>query len=163
MARSSAVRRPLLVLSLLSGVAACQPQAPDGAPAPPPADAPAVIAPAPTGPAPTAPSPASLPAELSGDLDARGTEPFWAVSIRKGQLVLTRPDHPDVKAAAASARMEGNKAVWTAQFDGKPLVVGIWAQACSDGMSDRDYRLTAEVEVGAVTLKGCAAKTAAGK
>lgn len=163
MARSSALIRPLLLSSLLWGVAACQPQAPDGAPAPPPADAPAVIAPTPMAPAPTPPSPASLPAELSGDLDARGTEPFWAVSIRKDQLVLTRPDHPEVKASAGAARMEGDKAVWTAQFEGKPLLVRIWTQACSDGMSDRDYPLTAEVAVADVTLKGCAAETAAGK
>jgi uncharacterized membrane protein len=32
--------------------------------------------------------------------------------------------------------------------------------ACSDGMSDRSYPLTAEVEAGGKTLKGCAAPSA---
>ena len=67
------MRAVLLALAAVS-LAACQPQAPDGSVAQPPADAPA---PAPAAPAP--PPAAALPAAFQGDLDAHGPEPFWGV------------------------------------------------------------------------------------
>ena len=70
--------RALLPVAAALALAACQPQAPDGSVAQPPADAP-----------PPAPAPApaaALPAAFQGDLDAHGNEPFWAVKIREGQI-----------------------------------------------------------------------------
>ena len=65
------MRHAFLITAALL-LAACQPQAPDGSLAQPPADAPAT--------APEAAAPvAALPAAFQGDLDAHGTEPFWGV------------------------------------------------------------------------------------
>jgi len=144
--------RPIIAAALSLALAACQPQAPDGAPAPAPADAPAPAA---------AQTPSALSAALQGDLDAVGTEPFWSLSVRAGELTLTRPDQPEVKAEATLAHVSAGRAVWTAEVGGAPFVVTIWEAACSDGMSDRSFPLSAEVTLGGTNLKGCAAKAGA--
>jgi len=118
---------------------ACAPQAPDGSDAPAPADAP--------------------PAAFSGDLDARGTEPFWALEIRARQITLRRPDHPAQMAANPGLKMSGDKAVWTTKTGETPLTVTLSAEPCSDGMSDLKYPYAAEVVLGGETLKGCAGRT----
>lgn len=145
--------RPMITLPLLLALAACQPQDPAGAPAPAPADAPATPA------TPPAPAPAALAPAFQGDLDLRGTEPFWALEIRAGGLKLSRPDHSDVTAPNPGGQMAGDKANWTTTVGGQPLVVTLSAAACSDGMSDLTYPLTAEVKLGERVLKGCASKT----
>ena len=78
----------LLVLAL--GLAACQPQAPDGGEAQPPADAPA---PLPTPPAPEAAPPVAA-GPFDGEIRAVGTEPFWGLRIRDTEITLERPDFP---------------------------------------------------------------------
>ena len=141
--------RPIIAAAALLALAACEPQAPDGAPAPPPADAPA----------PPADAPVPLPADFAGDLKLVGTEPFWGASIAKGTVTLTRPDHPDVVAPAATPRMEGDRAVWSQHAGEDAFVVTLWKQDCSDGMSDRVYRFFAEIWIDGETLKGCADHT----
>ncbi|MBU1375854.1 MAG: hypothetical protein KKE02_23260 [Alphaproteobacteria bacterium] len=131
------------------GLAACQPQAPDGAPAPPPADAPAITA---------APS-SSM--DISKPITARGTEPFWALTIDGKAFKLTRPEHPDVIAEAPGAAIASGRAIWVAKTpEGQQITVTLYASACSDGMSDSKYPLTAEVVMLNESLRGCAAKTA---
>lgn len=142
---------------LLSAVllAACQPQAPDGAPAEAPADAPAAVAtPEPASP-PPAPAAQPTPADdFKVDLKLVGTEPFWAVQVRQGELVLQRPDMPDMRTANPGPVATATTAVWTAE--GMTIVVR--RETCSDGMSDRVYPFAAEVTVGTEVLKGCAAR-----
>ena len=134
---------PLLVL------AACQPQAPDGQAAPPPADAPA---------ASEAPSSTM---DISKPITAHGTEPFWGLTIDGKAFKLTRPDHPDVVAEAPGAAITSGRAIWIAKTaDGQQITVTLYASECSDGMSDLKYPLTAEVVLLNETLRGCAAKTA---
>jgi uncharacterized membrane protein len=115
---------------------------------------------------PRAPKAAS--AGATADLDvgepitARGTEPFWALHITEGRrLRLTRPDHPDLTAEAADAAMEADRAVWvTRTSDGRQMTVTVRLGACSDGMSDLRYPMTAEVVLPGERLGGCAAQTA---
>ena len=140
-----------IVLAAALAVAACSPQTPDGTTAPPPADAPS--------PTPAPPAPAPIAEEFSGDLDARGTEPFWGLQIRDTQITLQRPDHPNAVGPNPGLVMEGGKAVWRTRSGVEPLSVTIRLEACSDGMSDLKYAYAAEVTLGgAEPLKGCAGK-----
>ena len=133
--------RRLVPLLALAAVCACKP-APDVAEQEPaPAAAPA---PAATGP-------------FDGEINALGTEPFWAVEIRPGSLKMTRPDAADLVVPNPGPRVEFGKAVWPAQG----LVVTLTEGQCSDGMSDRTYPWFAEVVAGIDTYKGCATQAAA--
>lgn len=98
-------------------------------------------------------SPAPAAAALTaGDFDAVGTEPFWAVQVRKDSLTLSRPDHAELKVAAPAPEQRGGGLVWSAEG----MTVSIAPGACSDGMSDRKYVYEALVRVGPEILKGCA-------
>jgi uncharacterized membrane protein len=148
------MRAVLLALAAVS-LAACQPQAPDGSVAQPPADAPA---PAPAAPAP--PPAAALPAAFQGDLDAHGTEPFWGVKIRENQIEFSTPEANIAFPNKGGALVDG-KVVWESTEGPRPIKITLREQAeCSDGMSDLTYPLAAEVALGGTTYKGCAVKTA---
>ena len=99
----------------------------------------------------TSPAPAAAPL-TAGDFEAVGTEPFWAVQVRKDSLSLSRPDHAEVKVAAPRPEARGGGFVWAAEG----MTVSITPGACSDGMSDRRYVYEALVRVGPEILKGCA-------
>jgi len=120
-------------------LAACDPRAHDSpGVATPPADAPAE-------------TPVQATASFDGDFKLVGTEPFWGVEIRGGQLVLQRPDAADVVTPRPAPVIDGQGAVWTSGS----LIVRLTPQACSDGMSDRRYAYTATVKAGEVSLRGC--------
>ncbi|WP_374534060.1 COG3650 family protein [Phenylobacterium sp.] len=147
--------RTLIPLIAALALAACQPQAPDGSLAQPPADAPPVSA----EPAPPPAAPA-LPAAFQGDIDAHGTEPFWAVEIRQTQISFKTPEASIVFPAGGMAVADG-AAVWESTAGDKPIKITLREQpGCSDGMSDLTYPLAAEVALGGTTYKGCASKTA---
>lgn len=134
-------RKPAVVVTAASALmlAACQPKA---------AKEPAPAASAATPPA----------AEPGVSLDARGTEPFWAVKVRPSEILLLRPDHPPLRMSNPGPRITGPQAIWAGRADGEPLIVAIWLQDCSDGMSDQKYPFAAEVQAGDQSLKGCAVK-----
>ncbi|WP_122468506.1 hypothetical protein [Brevundimonas lutea] len=112
---------------------------------------------APEAPAPTAP-PVLNDVALDQPLAVLGTEPFWSVRIRPDGIEYDGVDRPLRRGANPGPMVQGTTAVWaTATEDGQTLVVTLAATPCSDGMSDRAYPLTAQVEVGAETLNGCAA------
>ena len=74
---------------------------------------------------------------------------------------LVLEDHADLVAQAPGAAIDGGRAVWIAKGSGgEQLTVTLYASACSDGMSDLKYPMSAEVAVVNETLQGCAAKTA---
>lgn len=146
------------VFALALGLAACQPQAPDGGEAQPPADAPT---PLPTAPAPT-PAPPVATGPFDGELRAVGTEPFWGLRIRDTEITLERPDFPPSKGPNPGFTLEDGQAVWrTTTADGGELMVTIWEASCSDGMSDLTYAYQARVQSGDETLEGCAGKEGA--
>jgi len=120
--------------------------------APPPAP---VASAAPAAPAPNPPDPV-----FAGDLNAQGTEPFWSVEVRAASLTLKRPDHPDVAVTHGGPEAQGDGAVFSGGQGAGALRLTLRKTTCSDGMSERSYPLTAEVEAGGETLKGCAAPPA---
>ncbi|WP_141653050.1 COG3650 family protein [Phenylobacterium immobile] len=124
---------------------------------------PAIPSPAPKSLEETAPPPASAPiSDFSGDFDLIGTEPFWNLKLRGGtQLVFSRPDSPVVVATAPGAEIQAGRAIWRAKAEsGGPLTATIRVGECSDGMSDRTYAMSAEVEYEGRLLVGCATRPA---
>lgn len=107
-------------------------------------------------PAARAPAPAPAANPFEGDINALGTEPFWAVEIRETTLKFTRPDAPDVVVPNPGPRLEPGKAVWP----GQGLVLTLTEGQCSDGMSDRTYPWFAELTAGFDMYKGCATRAA---
>ena len=140
------MKRPLTILALLAPLvlAACQRKAPEPAPA-----------------AAETEAPVTRVSDFSQPMTARGAEPFWALTLDGTHLKLTRPDKPDLVAEAPGAAISPGRAVWIAKAaDGQQVTVTFYVGACSDGMSDHAYPMSAEVAVLNDTLHGCAAKTA---
>lgn len=137
------MRHALLIAAALM-LAACGAPMGSSEDAPPPADAPITVGP-----------------DYSGDFDALGTEPFWAVKVRAESVTLTRPDQPEVTTANPGVRADGEQGVWDGTAGEQRLVLRLTPGECSDGMSDRRYGYAAEVWIDGETLRGCAAKTAA--
>lgn len=143
------MRRMIVLSAAALLLAACQPEAPGGGEAAPPADAPAS-------------APAVDPAaEFKVDFSARGNEPFWRVDIKGSDIVLTRPDAPAATATGASLAATDGQAAWTAQAGAATVTVSLTRGDCSDGMSDLKYGYSAQVTWGDETLKGCGFATAA--
>ena len=143
------MKRSLAILALLA-LTACQPQDPTGAPAPPPADAPVA-----TG-APV------MVSDFSQPMTAVGAEPFWSVKVDGTRFTLSRPGEPDMVAEAPGASIKPGQAQWVARAaDGRSLAVTFYVSACSDGMSERAYPMTAEVTLdGSAAMYGRAIKSA---
>jgi uncharacterized membrane protein len=142
-------------LTTILMLAACQPQDPDGKAASPPVDARAQT----TG---VAPKPASGGMDISQPIIARGTEPFWAVTVADGKtLTLKRPGEADVVFQAGGAAVQPGRATWIAAGPaGRQMTLTLYVSACSDGMSDLAYPWTAELVMPGEVLNGCAGKTA---
>ena len=112
------------------------------------------------------PAAAPAPAAVLGGIDltqpihALGTEPFWSLDITPSAITYTSPNGPPRTAANPGPVMQGTIATWTGTGD-TPMTVTLIATECSDGMSDRTYPLTAQVEMGGTKLSGCADTQAA--
>lgn len=146
------MRLTLLAAASALALTACKP-APDAgkadaaAPPPPPAAAPG--------------DPVLNNIDLTQDLRAVGTEPFWAVEMTKAGLTFSGADRPNATAPNTGPTMQEGEASWTGTTaDGKALKVTLTAGPCSDGMSDREYPLKAKVELGGEMFRGCAATVA---
>jgi uncharacterized membrane protein len=138
--------KALILLLVVLGLSGCQPQRTQEKAA-----------------APTAPPAQAQVSDFSQPMTARGNEPFWALTIEGTRFSLSRPDRPDAVYEAPGARISPGVATWAAKAaDGRTLKVTLYMSACSDGMSDLQYPMTAEVELATdgEVLRGCAAKTA---
>lgn len=144
------MRRIIVLSAAALLLAACQPEAPGGGEAVPPADAPA-----------SAPAPAAVTTgPFAAPFSARGNEPFWRVDINGTNIALIRPDAPITVALNAGLAATGDQAIWTAQSGDATVTVTLTKGDCSDGMSDLKYGYTAKVVWGAETLNGCGFPTA---
>jgi uncharacterized membrane protein len=119
---------------------------------------------------PTAPDPAPQEqvsiilggVDLTQPIRALGTEPFWGVDVTADALVYSGVDRPEQRGAHSGPVIQGTTATWTTTTDqGQALELTLIDTDCSDGMSDRNYPLTARLIVGGETLNGCAALTSA--
>ncbi len=139
------MRHTLAALALLLPLVACQKQ--DETPAPPPASAVEV-------PGAHADAP-----DFSGDFNALGNEPFWAVQIRSDGISLQRPEGAPEVAPLHSPVIDGASATFTTiTAGGKALVVTLTAQPCIDGMSGFTYAYMATVKSGDESMTGCATR-----
>ena len=108
------------------------------------------------------PSPSLGGVNLDQPLRALGTEPFWAVELRPDVLIYSGVDRPEQRASQPRRTVSADEAVYRGTTEsGASLTVTLTPAACSDGMSDRVYPLTAEVEIGRERLSGCAASVRA--
>jgi uncharacterized membrane protein len=95
--------------------------------------------------------------DLSRDITAQGAKPAWTLKVTRGaQFNLSRPGKPALVATAPGASISPASASWSATTaDGRPMKVTLQTRACTVG--GRQYPLTAQVELEAETLSGCAA------
>lgn len=142
-AKIAPMKTTLAALALLL-LCACQPRGPDkGAPEAAPAAAPATVM------------------DISRPITARGTEPFWALTIDGTAFRLIRPGRPDLIAEAPGAAISNGRAIWIAKAaDGQQMTVTLYLGDCSDGMSDIGYPMSAEVALLNEAFRGCAGPTA---
>jgi uncharacterized membrane protein len=132
-----------------------------GQPAPKPGEV--TPSPASTTPAPAVKGVTPLSAQddpllaFRGPLEVRGTEPFWSVSVDPAKVGVTfrNPENENgQRFAYAAPRAAAGGVVLIAAGD---LTLALRAQACSDGMSDTAYPMSATVTIGAqAPLRGCA-------
>ena len=108
----------------------------------------------------TASSQTATAGDFAGDLNALGTEPFWAIKIRADGLTFSRPGVEDVKSANAGPVIENDRATWTVADGPTPFKLTLTKGDCSDGMSDRHYAMNAVLVFGDKTMYGCAATPA---
>ena len=106
-------------------------------------------------------NPAAAAGDFAGDLNALGTEPFWAIKIRADGLTFSRPGAKDVKSANPGPVIENDRATWTIADGPIPFKLTLTTGGCSDGMSDRHYTMNAVLAFEDKTMYGCAATPAA--
>ncbi|MGZ8364293.1 MAG: COG3650 family protein [Caulobacteraceae bacterium] len=111
----------------------------------------------PSAPGEPASAPAASGAAWFAPIDLTGTEPFWAVNIRREGITLTGADRPKLTTANSGPVTGSGRATWDSPVAGGALNIVLEEQNCSDGMSDRTYPYTATVKVGQEVLKGCGA------
>lgn len=130
------------------------PAASDSGVAPTIAAAETTAAPAPGAePATTPPAAASI---VPDNVTALGTEPFWNARIEGGTLIYTTPEDQKGRKIAVERRDTAIGAVFSGKLDDEALVLTLAKRTCSDGMSDRDYSLSAVLSIGSQQRIGCA-------
>lgn len=90
-----------------------------------------------------------------------GTEPFWNIQISKIENLIDFYDPMEQKKyhfEYSDPKNEKNSIVYTAKNKTDKIQITIKAEACSDGMSERNYQHAAEINLNENTFKGCAIK-----
>lgn len=89
---------------------------------------------------------------------ALGNEPFWAVTVGRSEIRFEAPDEPGrvVFPAAEPVRIGDRQVYRVRNAGGDRLELSVREAACSDGMSDAHYPLTARVEIDGRAYAGCA-------
>ncbi|OUL31323.1 hypothetical protein BV372_20405 [Nostoc sp. T09] len=99
----------------------------------------------------------------SEEFIARGTEPFWSVSVGKRGIVYSSPDakpqtFPYVKPLSAAGRPANLVRVYQLKGRTNNILIIKQVNACSDGMSDKNYSYSATFILGNRVFDGCAEK-----
>ena len=112
----------------------------------------------------TSDSTAARAAKPDSALVALGNEPFWNVRVTSREILYRDPEHQDGYHFPTVAPVEeGDARVYRTRRDipaGDPgprtLELRIRRGTCSDGMSDRQYPMSAALKIGDVAHTGCA-------
>lgn len=93
---------------------------------------------------------------------AHGNEPFWNVTIDGTGVRFTSPeDSAGVTFPSVEPTVSGDTLRWASQSDKGRIVVVIWPDSCSDGMSDQIYTRASAVKLNETSYQGCAETTPA--
>lgn len=92
---------------------------------------------------------------------ARGTEPFWSVTINRSGIVYSTPEvnnrrYPYAAPIAAMGRPTDFVRVYRLNGQTSGILVIKKVDACSDGMSDNVYPYDATLILGNRVMQGCA-------
>ena len=94
---------------------------------------------------------------MAEPLRALGTEPFWALDIDTGGLKFITPDDTSgIRFPSTAPTISADTVVWSLQAEHGTIEARVWAEKCSDGMSDREYPFASQVIVHGTTYRGCA-------
>lgn len=93
--------------------------------------------------------PSALPPP-SDEYRAIGTEPFWAATVRNGQLSLERPSAETLRLPVA--RSVGRSVI---RYTGDGFSMSVTPGPCSDGMSNAMWSDRVQIAFAEGTLKGC--------
>ncbi|BAY07531.1 COG3650 family protein [Calothrix sp. NIES-2098] len=99
----------------------------------------------------------------SEEFIARGTEPFWSVTVSKRGIVYSSPDAPKqtfpyVTPLKAEGRPANLVRVYRLKGRASNILIIKQVDTCSDGMSDKNYSYSATLILGNRVLDGCAEK-----
>ncbi len=99
----------------------------------------------------------------SEEFIARGTEPFWSVTVSKRAIVYSSPNvQKQIFSYVAPLKAEARPAdlvrVYRLKGKGNNILIIKKADTCSDGMSDQEYPYSAIFIQGNKVLEGCAEK-----
>jgi len=100
--------------------------------------------------------------DINAPLSIIGTEPIWNLTLSKEEITLERPGQEPQSFPRQS--FEVNKDATgpaRAELISNEISLTLIAKKCSDGMSNRAYPLTAEVNISDEVLRGCATSTEA--
>ncbi|MBQ1203179.1 MAG: META domain-containing protein, partial [Loktanella sp.] len=87
------------------------------------------------------------------DYVARGNEPFWNVTITKGEMVLSRPGLDDLVVSVTDAGLQSDGAIYVAGNGGAMLLRE--DNMCQDSMSGMVYPETTTLTLGGEVITGC--------
>lgn len=91
-----------------------------------------------------------------------GTEPFWSVTVtKKSGIVYSSPENrkltfPYVAPLKAAGRPPDLLRVYRLRGRANNMLIIKKVNACSDGMSDKNYPYSATLILGNTVLEGCA-------
>lgn len=88
---------------------------------------------------------------------AVGTEPFWGVQIEGRCVQYSHIEDQKGKRIWTLYTRNETGDVWSGELNGKAFELRLRNEpTCSDGMSDKRYPLSVDLQIGKVILKGCA-------
>lgn len=110
----------------------------------------------------TVPADITSPTDLWGEVNVLGTGPFWALSIREGQITFSRAGKNDVITInPGPMATTQDSATWTITHPPQHYTLTVTKETCVDGASAKRYDLAAKLVFQGRTLYGCAASVAA--
>ncbi|MGB3393799.1 MAG: hypothetical protein WA956_12385 [Stenotrophomonas sp.] len=96
-------------------------------------------------------------ADFPATLQAIGTEPFWSVKVEGDVLVHTTPETMDAPRQLQATRSSDVEGLHLAGGNGDAgFRLDVRREACSDGMSDREYPFGVSLLLDGKTARGCA-------
>jgi len=96
-------------------------------------------------------------ADFPATLQAIGTEPFWSVKVEGDVLVYTTPETMDAPRQLQATRSSDAEGLHLAGGNGDAgFRLDVRREACSDGMSDREYPFSVSLLLDGKTARGCA-------